>query len=196
MNAEYQRLVLDSLVALHSYVLPWILIQLVFQHIEWSCTTAASASTTSTVDGFKFNLDIVGDIYPSNPSSMNFDEVEFYSKEFHGVVNFHGFIDKLDDYYKKADLLLLPSKHEGFPVVVMEANSFGVPALTYDVIGCRDAVENNLNGFLVNYGDLSEFTEVIKSRRYMNLKTSSFDYAIKNFDINIKTDLMLQHMNL
>lgn len=147
-------------------------------------------------DGFKFNLDIVGDIYPSNPSSMNSDEVEFYSKKFHGLVNFHGFIDNLDNFYRKADLLLLPSKHEGFPVVVMEANSFGVPALTYDVIGCRDAVENDLNGFLVNYGDLSEFTEIIKSRRYLNLKTSSFDYAIKNFDINIKTDLMFKHMNL
>ncbi|MCA8943157.1 MAG: glycosyltransferase, partial [Planctomycetes bacterium] len=38
------------------------------------------------------------------------------------------------------DLVVVPSKREGFPLAVFEACSAGVPAVGYDVPGVRDAI--------------------------------------------------------
>ena len=49
----------------------------------------------------------------------------------------------------QADLLLLPGTREGWGIVAMEAASYGVPVIAYDVAGLRDAVADGLTGVLV-----------------------------------------------
>ncbi len=66
----------------------------------------------------------------------------------HAVV--HGFVDDL----KKAEILgraavfATPSMHEGWGLSVIEANSHGCPAVTYDVPGLRVAVQHGRTGLL------------------------------------------------
>lgn len=48
-----------------------------------------------------------------------------------------------------ADLLLLPGTREGWGIVAMEAASYGVPVVAYDIPGLRDAVVNGETGILV-----------------------------------------------
>ena len=52
--------------------------------------------------------------------------------------------------YQDIDIVCLPSWREGFPKVLMEAASLGLPVITTDVPGCRDAVIiKNVTGILV-----------------------------------------------
>jgi glycosyltransferase involved in cell wall biosynthesis len=49
----------------------------------------------------------------------------------------------------QAHALLMASVREGWGLVVTEANSFGTPAVVYDVPGLRDSVRNGLTGLTV-----------------------------------------------
>lgn len=56
----------------------------------------------------------------------------------------------LDEYYKRAHLLLITSSREGFPMVVLEGMSFGVVPICTDVGEIPDFInDSNKNGFLV-----------------------------------------------
>lgn len=46
------------------------------------------------------------------------------------------------------------SMHEGFGLIVLEGNSQGTPALTFNVPGYRDLIENGKNGYMVDYPDI------------------------------------------
>lgn len=48
-----------------------------------------------------------------------------------------------------SNLLLLTSRNEGFGMVLAESGQYGVPALSTDVGGVREFIENNENGILV-----------------------------------------------
>ncbi|HUC90002.1 MAG TPA: glycosyltransferase [Patescibacteria group bacterium] len=64
---------------------------------------------------------------------------------------------KLLNYYKDADIFVLPSELEGMPLVLLEAMAMGLPIVATDVTGTRDVVEDDENGFLVPYGDTEKF---------------------------------------
>lgn len=59
------------------------------------------------------------------------------------------------------DLLLLSSFTEGFPNVVLEALSVGVPAVTFRVGGVQDIIREGFNGFIVKQGSLINFKNQI-----------------------------------
>lgn len=48
-----------------------------------------------------------------------------------------------------SDLLTFPSYREGFPNVVMEAGSMGLPSVVSDINGCNEIVVNGQNGVIV-----------------------------------------------
>jgi glycosyltransferase involved in cell wall biosynthesis len=52
-----------------------------------------------------------------------------------------------------ADLFVLASKYEGYPIAVMEALSMGLPVVSTDVGGVPDTVEEGEQGLLVPPGD-------------------------------------------
>jgi len=55
--------------------------------------------------------------------------------------------------YHKADIVCFPSYHEGLPKALLEAASCGLPIVSYDVSGCREVVQDTVNGFLVPFKD-------------------------------------------
>jgi glycosyltransferase involved in cell wall biosynthesis len=61
--------------------------------------------------------------------------------------------------YRQADLFLTTSKWEGYPYNVQESQALGLPAISYDIAGCNDMIENGVNGFVVKNFD--EFAEKV-----------------------------------
>lgn len=59
--------------------------------------------------------------------------------------------------YQTADLFVLPSQHEPFGIVVLEAWSAGVPVLVSKVGGLRYLVEENVTGFFCDPAKGEEF---------------------------------------
>lgn len=52
--------------------------------------------------------------------------------------------------YAAMDVLLLPTRREGLPNVVLEASAMGVPVIATRVTGCVDAVRNEVTGLLID----------------------------------------------
>ncbi|MHB8393884.1 MAG: glycosyltransferase family 4 protein [Candidatus Dormibacteria bacterium] len=69
----------------------------------------------------------------------------------HPGVTVHGFVPEVVkmSLLSRADLLLLPGTREGWGIVAMEAASYGVPVVAYDIPGLRDAVLDGVTGMVV-----------------------------------------------
>ena len=70
---------------------------------------------------------------------------------------------KLNSLYLKSDLFCLPSLWEGFPNVVGEALSFGLPVVGFrDCAGVKELITDNLNGVIANgNNDVNALVEAI-----------------------------------
>lgn len=57
-----------------------------------------------------------------------------------------GLISDVLPYYGLMDVFILPSYREGFPTVVLEASSMGLPIITTKATGCIDSIIENETG--------------------------------------------------
>ena len=64
-------------------------------------------------------------------------------------VQFLGMRNDVDRLYAAMDLFVLASHREGFPRSAMEAAAMGLPIVATNIRGCREVVEDGVNGLLV-----------------------------------------------
>ena len=55
-------------------------------------------------------------------------------------------------YYRAMDVMVLPTWREGFPNAVLEASASGIPVVTTESTGARDAVVPEVTGLLIPPG--------------------------------------------
>ena len=85
-----------------------------------------------------------------------------------GLANVHfvGFQKKpeLEEYYKAADLLVLPTKSDVWGLVINEAMAQGLPVITTDkCVAGLELIENGKNGYIVAVDDNAALTEAIRT---------------------------------
>lgn len=68
-------------------------------------------------------------------------------------VRFLGERGDVDALYAAFDVFVLPSHREGFPRAAMEAAASGLPVVATDIRGCRQVVDDGVNGVLVPVRD-------------------------------------------
>ena len=78
-------------------------------------------------------------------------------------VDFLGWITKEQkpSLLEKADVLLLPSYNEGLPIAILEAMSYALPIISTDVGSIAEAVQEDVNGFLIAPGDVNALTDAM-----------------------------------
>jgi len=69
------------------------------------------------------------------------------------AVKFMGYQSEMVPVYQAMDVFVLPSLHEGFGIVLIEAMALQVPVVASRAIGTVDAVQDNVTGLLVPFGD-------------------------------------------
>ena len=87
-------------------------------------------------------------------------------------IHFLGFRNDIPKLLMISNLSLSTSFQEGFPVNIMEAMYVGLPIIVSDCRGCRDLIQNNKNGFVVDLDDRLNFTNRIKEVKNNNPKIS------------------------
>ena len=91
---------------------------------------------------------ILGPMDPSNPSHITAEELRKDVKA--GLIEYLGTTNNVQAVIRKAGtVIVLPSYHEGMSRSLMEACAMGRPIITTDIPGCRETVEEGVNGFLV-----------------------------------------------
>ncbi len=70
--------------------------------------------------------------------------------------------DDMPELYATMDVVVLPSYREGFPRSLMEAAAMSRPVVASNVSGCRQAVVDDHNGFLVPVKDSRALAEQIE----------------------------------
>ena len=105
-------------------------------------------------------------------------------------------VNRLQEVYRnQCDVLLVPSREEGFPLVVMEAMAFGAVILGTPVGDIPLHIENGVNGWVVNSVDDVDLikSEAVAFVRRLLEQDGLFDqisqnnilYSQQHFDINI-----------
>ncbi len=110
-------------------------------------------------------------------------------KKYRDYCYFTGKIKNPLEYYKKAHILLITSLYEGFPMVIMEAMSYGVIPISTDVGGIGYHIKNGVNGFLIDEKDeekiilqfVNHIQYLIKEDEFKKLSSQAYNYSKNNF---------------
>jgi len=74
-----------------------------------------------------------------------------------------GFIPEEDkkDLFAAGDVFVMPSRTDSFGIVFLEAWLYNKPVIGADAGGVPEVIDNNQNGFLVKFGDVSSLADRI-----------------------------------
>ncbi|MEH6403902.1 MAG: glycosyltransferase [Sneathiella sp.] len=106
-------------------------------------------------------------------------------------VTFLGHVSDMPDFYNALDVFVLPSRKEGLPLSLLEAQSCGVPVIATDVGGVKEAVCHQ-TGSIVPEGDVANLIQTLQAHvrrdggldlsRNFVLKTASQDKMFRKYD--------------
>lgn len=92
----------------------------------------------------------------------------------------------IGEEYGNSSLFLLSSRYEGFPMVLLEAMSYGLPIISFDCkCGPKDLITDGKDGILVKEGDVQAFAasivSLIKDRERRKVLSENTRLKINNF---------------
>lgn len=91
--------------------------------------------------------------------------------------------DKILEFYKKnpVNLFISVSASEGIPVSIMEAISFGIPALSTDIGGCREIVTDETGILIPLETPADEIARLITGFKDSEKNTTTFRNGVRRF---------------
>ena len=100
--------------------------------------------------------------------------------------------------YQDSHIVVLPSYREGMPKTLIEACAIGRAIVTTDAIGCKECVDEGINGIKVPVYSTEELAFAIEklilnSDLILQMGNSSRKKAVKEFDVN---DVISKHLDI
>ncbi|MEB7543267.1 glycosyltransferase family 4 protein [Enterobacter huaxiensis] len=140
---------------------------------------------------------LLGPLDTCSTSAITKKELETWQSE--NVINYLGFTDHVEDELKKSDCVVLPSYYrEGVPKSLLEAAAIGRPIITTDNVGCREVVDDGLNGFLCEPRSLISLVNslekfiLLSPTEKVNMSIMSREKVQKEFDERIVIEKYLK----
>lgn len=109
-------------------------------------------------------------------------------------VKMAGHVSQPETFIKEMDMLLLTSKREVFPMVIIEAMAIGTPIISIDRGGIKEAIQDSQTGFLVQDYIVKEFTEKIMAViSHQEVRTKMVTAARKKAEEEFSLESMVNH---
>lgn len=135
---------------------------------------------------------LVGFLDAKNPTAITAAEMQQWVDA--GIVIYLGISDQVRDILQTADCVVLASYREGIPRSLLEAASMAKPIITTDAVGCRDVVDDGINGFLCqpkNSDDLKNKMErmlLLSTEQRLQMGAKGREKILAQFDERIVLD--------
>lgn len=162
----------------------------IYEYIEAIKNIKITNSTCEFLLAGQFDFD--------NPTAITQKEVQIWEKD--KLIRFIGKTDDIRLFFKISDVLVLPSYREGLSRVLIEAASASKPIVTTNVAGCKDVVDDEVNGYLCkvkNVESLESSLRRIISLNEIQLNTmgkESMKIAQNRFDKDIVNSIYLKEI--
>ncbi len=119
----------------------------------------------------------------SGPGGLQASDIAQYAD----CIEYAGAVEDVRPVLAACHVFVLPSHHEGFSRTLLEALAIGRPAVASNIPGCREAIDERVNGVLVPPGDVSALAAALESllRRpelLVSMATASRRKAERRFD--------------
>ncbi|MEO6812506.1 MAG: glycosyltransferase family 4 protein [Ginsengibacter sp.] len=104
-------------------------------------------------------FNVIGPFWHQNLKSNTISKSVLRNWIEEGIIDYEGEKKDVRKYIAKADCIVLPSYREGTSNILLEAASMEKPAITADVTGCKEIVEDNITGFLCKVRDSKDLAD-------------------------------------
>lgn len=112
------------------------------------------------------------------------------------IVRFEGNKDNVRDYLIASDVFVMTSKFEGLGNSALEAMACGIPVILYNVLGLRDLISKDDNGFLIEPNPQELADKIVLYSNNPELRkekrNSASVFVNKNHSMFTNVDLMLE----
>ena len=119
-----------------------------------------------------------------------------------GIITYHGYQIDVKPFIERTNCFVLPSYHEGMANTLLECGAMGRPLITSDISGCKEAVIDEVNGYLVNVSDCDDL--YAKIERFINIPyiekvrmgLASRNLIAENFDKNEIVNRTIERLSI
>jgi glycosyltransferase involved in cell wall biosynthesis len=158
------------------------------------------AATILQNKGFSIEAQLLGFLDAENPKGIDKKTMDEWTNV--AYIQYLGSTTNVMPFIAAADCVVLPSFYrEGIPRILMEAASMSKPIITTNNVGCREVVDDTINGFLCemkNPIDLANKMEkfiLLSDAEKINMGLAGRQKMIQLFDINIVNSTYLKKIN-
>ena len=97
-------------------------------------------------------------------------------------IKWHGWTSKLwEEITERPDALIMTSNSEGFPMIMLEAISRGIPVITSNFDGYDSIIKEGINGYSYELGNIESMKEAIEKLRENKLSPEKVKDSISRF---------------
>ncbi len=175
------------------------------KNIEWY-PTCRKKSEYNTTENFEKKLIFIGHVKKTKGIKEILEAVQILDQSYKvdiygkvvdidinqfnvsGIVQYKGMLEQEQvlETLSKYDVLIFPTFHEGegYPGVIIESFSVGLPVITTDWNALSELVINNFNGYLIPIKDTKALVQAIKmitNQNYSDLRLNAKN-SFQNFD--------------